>query len=345
MLKPEGPLMKAALVAAAAVMVLLFVTTGCSPAQEDGDEDDATPTPTPTPTETDAAEDGEDGEDAEDIAVVVDADGRVLVIDATTGEEVRELLDDVAVDDPASNDIAMSPDRTEVFVVVPPDEPPGDSRLMQVPVDGGEAEEIAQGTVPAVSPDGSTLAYVEIEVGGEPARAEPVVVFRDLDSDEETRLTREVPFFFIPDVEWTTDGTQVVFTAGEIQTGLYAVDRDAETLDDARRLGPDLEEDPGGTSWGPVAAFGEDQLAVVEVCCDLPREERWQVIGVDPADGSTQGELLPEDRVEATHLDSDADAENLLFVVNGGPDGGELLRWDGEGDPEQIHDDVIVAAW
>lgn len=333
--------MKAALVAAAAVMVLLLVTTGCSPTEEDADE----ATPTPTPTETDAAEDGEDGDDAEDIAVVVDADGRVLVIDTTTGEEVRELLGDVAVDDPASNDIAMSPDRTEVFVVVPPDEPPGDSRIMRVPVDGGEPDEIAQGTVPAVSPDASTLAYVDIETSPEPARAEPVLVLRDLDSGEETRLTREEPFFFIPDVEWTTDGTQVVFTAGEIHTGLYAIDRDAETLDDARRLGPDLEQEPDGTSWGPVAAFGEDQLAVVAVCCDLPREERWHVIGVDPADGSTQGALLPGERVEGTHLDSDADAQNLLLVIKGGPDGGQLLRWDGEGDAEPIHDDVIVAAW
>lgn len=338
--------MRAVVIAVVSVAALLL-TTGCRPAQEaDGPADEATPTPTPTSTPAPGETEAE-GE-TEDVAVVVDADGRVVLIDAATGEEIRELLDDVAVHDPASNDIAVSPDRSEVFVVAPPDEPSGDSRIMRVPVDGGEPEEIAQGTVPAVSPDGRTLAYVVVEASGEGPelpQAEPVLVLRDLDSGEETRLSREEPFFFIPDVEWTADGTQVVFTAGEIHTGLYAVDHDAENLDDARRLGPDLEEDETDeTSWGPVAAFGPDRLAVVEVCCDLPREERWHVIGVDAADGSVQGQLVPEKRVEATHIDSDADGD-LLIVVDGGPTGGQLLRWDGEGDLEEITDRVIVAAW
>lgn len=321
---------------------------GCSPAQQAEGPPTATPTaitpadapPTPTepPTPTPTAP------DRDDVAVMVDADGRVVVIDATTGDEVRELLDGVRVDDPASNDIAMTPDRAAVFVVVPPDEPPGTSDIVRVPVDGGQQETVAQGTVPAVSPDGQTLAYVTYEQDG-PGHPEPLVVVQELDSGAETRLARDDPFVFIPDVEWSADGTRVVFTAGEIHTGLHAVAADADSLDQARRLGPDLDENPRRTSWGPVAALDEGRLAVVEACCDLPREDRWHIVEVDATDGTVAGSLIPDERIEATHLDSEAESGDLLMVLRGGPDGGALVRWDGEGEPEQITDGVIVAAW
>lgn len=300
-----------------------------------------------TPDLTDTESEDLDGHETDDVAVVVDADGRVVVLDASTGEEVRELLDDVRVDDPASNDIAVSPDGSDVYVVVPPEEPPGSSSLVVVPTSGGEPQTIAEGAVPAVSPEGGTLAYVAFEVPEDSPvdLPDPVLVLRDLDSGEEMRLSREEPFHFIPDVEWTADGAQVVFTAGEIHTGLYVIDRDAASLDEARRLGPEVDDTGGTTSWGPVAAYGEEQLAVVETCCDVPREERYGVITVDVADGAAQGDLLPEERVEATHLDSDAEAAALLIVVGGGPDGGELLRWDGDGSGEPLAERIIVAAW
>lgn len=313
--------------------------TAPEPAEDTTAEPTSEPTATPNETATEAPRDA-------DVAVVVDADGRVVVLDATTGEELRELLDGVRVDDPASNDIAVTPDGDDVLVVVPPDEPPGPSEILRIPVDGGEPEGIAEGTVPAVDPGGGTLAYVAYEEGDDPVGTpEPVLVLRDLDSGEERRLEREEPFFFIPDVEWTADGEQVVLTAGEIHTGLYAVDREATSLDGARRLGPELGQGDGEASWGPIAALGEDQLAVVERCCGVPSEARWQVMAVDATDGTTGEELLPGERVEATHLDSDAGATRLLLVVRGGPDGGRLERWDGQGEAEQIADRVIVAAW
>lgn len=329
------------------VVATVLAATACSPAQQaEGpatptatapeDAGESTPTPTPTPTAS---------PQAEDVAVVVDTDGRVRVIEAATGEQVRELLDGVRVDDPAANDLAVSPDRDHVFVVAPPDQPGGTSEILRIPVDGGDPESIAEGSAPAVSPDGTTLAYITYEERTDaPGAPEPFLVLQDVDSGERTRLAREEPFHFIPDVEWTTDGSGLVFTAGEIHTGLYAVDRGADSLDEARRLGPDLDDDPATTSWGPVAAFGEDRLAVVETCCDVPREERWHLVEVDLAEGAVTSDLRDE-RLEVTHLDSDAGADALLMVEGGGPQGGVLLRWDGAAEPERIADDVIVAAW
>ncbi len=184
------------------------------PTTEPTEPTEATPTPTATSTEPD-----EDSSD--DVAVLLDADGRVVVIASQTGEEIRELLDGVRVDDPASNDLAVTPDGEFVFVVVPPDEPPGASQVLRLRLEGGDPEPIAEGTVPAIAPNGETLAYVSYEEGADPVGTpEPVLVLHDLDSGAETRLRREEPFHFIPDVEWTADGQQVVFTAGEIHTGL-----------------------------------------------------------------------------------------------------------------------------
>lgn len=339
--------MRSVLSAVAAVGAFALLVAGCGPGQQAESPPPTAPgTPEGEATLPDEEPNGQEPVVAQDIVVALGADGRVVVLDASTGEEARELLDGVRVDDPASTDVAVSADGDAAVVGMPSDEPSGDAEIVRVPLGGGAAETIAQGSMPAISPDGATLAYVGLaqRPEAEAVLPEPELVLRDLDSGEETRLSREQAFHFISDVEWTADGTQVVFTAGEIHTGLYALEADATSLDDARRLGPDVEQG-GELSWGPVAAFGPDRLAVVETCCDVPREELWHVTAVDLADGTAHGALLPDDRVEATHLDSDAEAARLLIVVAGGPDGGALLRWDGDGDPEQIADGVIAAAW
>lgn len=344
--------MRAVFIAATA-LALLLVTAGCTPAEQAGepgttpDATDTATSPSPAPATTATAQPQQTEAD-EDVVVAVDADGRVIVLDPATGDERDQLLEDVPVDDPAGNDIAMGADSRHVFVVVPADEPSEDAELVRIPVEGGEPETIAAGTAPALSPDGETLAYVTYEEDPDAPvpMPEPVIVLHDLDSGDETRLEREDAFHFIPEVEWAGDGAQLVFTAGEIHTGLYAVDRDADSLDRARRLGPDLDDETDPVSWGPVAPFGDDRLAVVDACCDVPREERHRVAAVDLADGTvTEERLVPRDRLEATHLDADADAGRLLIVVGGGPGGGELLRWDGEGEPDEIADRIIVAAW
>lgn len=280
---------------------------------------------------------------AEEIAVAVTADGRLVVLDSVSGAEIRELMDGIPTDDPAKNDIAVTPDQREAYVAVPGDESGEGTDIVRVPVAGGEPETVVTDAgSPAVSPDGDTLAWV-VHAGdvGDP---DPRLVRRDLSTGEEVRLSgSEDPLHFVSDVTWTADGQQLAFTVGEINTGVYTIAADATSMDQARRLGPGKEQAETDLSWSDTAAFGR-RLAVTETCCDVG-EERWRVIDVDPGDGTLHGTLMGEERLEAVHLDSNADGSALLAVDGGGLEGGTLRRWNGAGEAHTITDGVIVAAW
>lgn len=339
-----------ALLAAVALVVVVGVVALVAVGGEDdadvvvddttttGPEETTTTTePTTTTTSTTVPDQGEP------VAVAVDADGRVVVLDIEDGDVDRVLLEGIAVDDPAKNGIAVAPERGEVFVTRPErgDEP---TELVKVALDGSGSESLGEGIAPSVSPDESFLAYVRFVEREVPLPA-PVLVIRELDTGEERVLAREDErdFHFIPDTAWTADGDRVAFVAGEIVTGLYLVDADAETLDDAERIGPPRND--RDASWSAVTAFGEDTLAVVERCCDVGASERWLVLAVDVSERTAGSGLLPDERVEASFLDSPTGERRLLYVTDVRPGGGTLHRWDGSDDPEVVSDGIVVAAW
>lgn len=335
------------------IVLLFFVTLA---ACGEGDE---TPQGEPAPEPT-AGEPGEEspelpGAAPERIAAVL-GDGSLAMLDAESGEVQSILLEDIDVSDPAKNGIATTPDGDQVFVVRPATAQSERHEIVRVSVDGGEPEVVANGRAPAVSPDGETLVYVE---SGEQELPPPdfVFVFRDLDTGEERRLHREQEegFHFIVETEWTADGEQLAFVAGEIKTGLYLLDADAEDLDQARFVGPEAGEED--VAWTAVAPFEDQRLAVVETCCDLVNRDRWHVVAVNPQTGEVEAALLPEERVEASRVSADQSARHLLLVSRSGdPSGGTLLRWsspqasgpqdqDGAGSLRELRQDVIVAAW
>lgn len=326
--------------AAVAALVVVLVIVFAGDDAEDVVTGDRTTTTEAEPTTTTEDETTTTvAGDAERVIVAVDAQGRVVTLDPESGETRDVLLEDIPVDDPAKNDIAVTPSGDAAYVVRP-SETETDPTIVHVPLDGGDPADVAQGLAPAVSPDGERLAYVAFE--GEGVDAEPRIVVRQLADGSEREIApgTEQPFVFISDLAWTDGGEETAFIAGEVQTGGWIVEADAADLDDARRLGPTAREE--GSYWVAVSAFGE-RLAISEFCCDVP-PERFLLLAVSTDPIEVEGGLL-EDEYQISHVDDDSDGDALVFVAEVGPNRGTLYRWDGEGEAERLADGIVAAAW
>ena len=282
-----------------------------------------------------------DGQQAQTSIAAVDVDGRAVLLDPTTGQVRRVLLDGITVDDPADNGIAVTPDRSTVFVVRPTQSGPNDE-IVQISAAGGEPHLTIAGQSPAVSPDGSTLAYVHNVASSGPGQPSPTLRLRDLATGTERELAGG-DFYAIHDLTWMPDSHRIAFTAGEIEQGVHVVSRDAASLTEARRLGPDNLD----ASWNDVATLGDETLAVVERCCSIPDPEQWRVVSVDVSTGNVGNEVFGRDRTEASFIDHREDAEGIVVLrqVRPAPEGGTLLRWDGSDGLAQVRDGIIAAAW
>ena len=271
----------------------------------------------------------------------VNHEGQVVLLDAFTGLTTRVLLEDVAVDDPAANSISLAPDHETAFVAVPGD-PSNPGHVVAVDTRTGDSQQIAEGSTPAVSPDGSTLAYVALEAGdGFP---EPVIVIHDLEGMSEDRRLRGIDAqttpVFIADLAWTPDGSRLAYVAGEIQTGAYLLNvEDANDLGDAMRLGPTAREE--GSSWYDIAGF-ENGLAVAEQCCDVPSDRHVVLfLSLDPL--TVEGALLPH--VTGVSSLSAAGNSTLVYVGELGDDlAGTLYRWEADSNETSVIAEGFVVA-
>lgn len=328
-------------------LVSISLLGACGGGDEAATDDTTTTTTEHTTTTRESTTTAVTGEAPDEIAAVL-ADGRLVVLDAESGDVERTLLDGIRVDDPIKNGLAVTPDGDDVYVARPGPLDDG-PEIVRVPMRGGQPEVIGPGRAPSISPDGSTLAYNDTEVRDMPPPA-PFIVLRDLETGDERELRREDErqFHFIVETEWATGGEQLAWVAGEIKTALYVVDAEAEDLDGADLVGPGAGagDDP---AWRAIAPLEDGRMAVVELCCDIPDRERWTVITVDVDTGETEEGLLPQQRVEASDLDSDHSGRHVLVVVDRGVDGGSLMRWSlrdsGAEELETLREDVVVAAW
>jgi hypothetical protein len=323
------------------LVALSLALTACGGAEEAGPRATGTPSPSPSPPATPSPSPSPTADGTALAIAAVDAAGRAVILDAGSGEVRRVLLEGIAIDDPAANAIAVTPDRRTVFVVRPGASGEQDTRIVQVPASGGAPQPVAPGIAPAVSPDGSTLAYVRY-VGDGPGQREPTIRLRALSNGSEREL-RGGDFYGIWDLAWTGNGSRLAFTAGEIKTGVHVVDPTAGSLEGSRRLGP---EDRDAT-WSGVATLAGDRIAVIDRCCTVPDPDpqRWRVLSVDTGTGTVGKEVFGRERTEAFRLDSRSDGQGLLVVQEGRPGGSPLLRWDGSGELREVAADIVVAAW
>jgi hypothetical protein len=199
-------------------------------------------------------------------------DGRVVLGDPATGAIVRRLVD-APSDGPDPNMccVMQSPDGTQVYYVASSQETgsgSGDSKIYRVAATGGQPVAIATGSHPAISADGTYLAYTH--------NSDQIVV-RNLKTDRERSYSGlNTPGATIQDLAFadTPNGKKLVFSAAaqgrpaELFTLFLSISQ-AASLADASRLGPPVSS-PEGTGWlVPDGHVSDGLISVIQTCCAL----------------------------------------------------------------------------
>lgn len=325
------PVARIALAGFATAVVITLVVTLVTVVREDGDSGTGVTV-------------GPSGERPDQIVAVTE-DGRVLVLDASTGAEIRTL----ATSADAGSRVAVTPDGRRVFFDRSANAPSGCSgsrQIVGVPLSGGEPELVAgAASEPAISPDGRLLAFLSHQ-GPDGCSVPQSLVVRPVDAGPSGRqwtlpggqgqyLTRP---------SWAPDSRHLAFVIAESEQPEVPRVLDTETaqaLADAQPLG--LAENVG---WAGYLGRGGDFLGAV-----LPpgygiTDDTFEVVALDE-NGQVARELF-----SATGTVSDpflADPSGMHVLIRTGPDGDSesLYRWtEGDEGLTKIADgSVVAAAW
>jgi Tol biopolymer transport system component len=140
--------------------------------------------------------------------------GADLVVAAADGRDARVVVEHALPGEMVQNPVWLPGDRSIIFAVFSPT--PGgdiDQRIESVDLDSGRRSRlIANASLPALSPDGRTLAYVTTD----PAAGEVRPVLFDLDSGRQLpvrAMSKRLTFFF--SLAWSPDGRRLAFAASD----------------------------------------------------------------------------------------------------------------------------------
>jgi Tol biopolymer transport system component len=264
--------------------------------------------------------------------VVVTSKGAVLVVDATTGEPRDTLAPPGSAD--GTHKPSRAPGGTIYFSKQGVD--CGYPTLFEVPLDGSrEPRRLGNGGAPAVSPDGTRLAYFTPSNGCIGA----TLVVRNLATGKEQRWEApESDGYFsngaITAIAWAPDGRRLAFQFDWEGSGVYLLDTGVPgRLDTARPVEP--KRQPDNTSlalrgWHPI----DGRLAVAALCCLSPDgmtstevHDRTRTFLVDPATGESTD--LHRAGEAAFSMDYDGSGQWMLWISEDGflrvrdPRGGE----------------------
>lgn len=246
---------------------------------------------------------------AHPLAVVVSnaagEDVGIALYDADTGEHLGTPVGRTIF---GYSSLSVAPDGTLWF-----QEGGGDSYWVSSVAWGSTTKETPFGTEtgsPAVSPDGTTIAYVHAGITVE----RPSVRIVDLASGE---LVRELfwrdddPDWFhtrgwIGPVEWSPDGSRLLMVSSYEGSEVLVLDpAAADSLSDATQLVPAAAPD---ASWA-----GTDRVVVLDDCC-YPEHERQEVQVHDLATGQV---TVPEVPGVARAVDGRADGVVAVLTEDG----------------------------
>ncbi|MEZ5178556.1 MAG: LpqB family beta-propeller domain-containing protein [Acidimicrobiales bacterium] len=157
---------------------------------------------------------------------------------------------------------------------------PAVGEIFRVPVQGGEPERVTYGTDPAISPDGTELAVVEVQA----------LKVRDLRTGEETRyeIADQTSVAGLAHPSWSPDGTMLALERYDQQIDqgrvvVVTLDGAEDVLDAAPTV---AEFDDGGTPTFPTFDADGRLLVAYQPLRDQVASGPGQLLTIDPVDGS-----------------------------------------------------------
>lgn len=319
-----------------------------------------TPDPGPTPLPTTPTESPEPSAEpappASAVAhplVVITVDGALVLVEppeADGASETRVVVEGLSVADPGTVDVSVAPDGEVAYVSQRDSD--GAPEVVAVDLRTGAVDPVARGLGAAVSPDGSTLAFV----GPDPsAAAEETwgLTFLDLASGDVRHLPDE-PFAYedgLWDVAWSRNGTHVVLSGGWFGARVTRLPVDAASLEEAVDLGPDPAT---GLTWESPTVLADDTVAVaVRQAGYEPAPERFGWSVVDPSSGEVLESHIAGDTAAGTYVsDLAAHPTSRRAALLVGPwsfdsadgVGWQLALWDGT-DLDVLGGRFVAVAW
>ena len=268
--------------------------------------------------------------------------GEIVLVDVSTGEVVRTLVDRATLGGESEGigtvDLEVSPDGGTVYFV--PFGTP--ERIMRVPTTGGTPELVAEGRKPTLSPDGRLLAYVACE--GTFAACGNAILVLDLTSGATTAWDVGIDNEWAGQLAWLPDSRSLAFSMfypGDSNPTLHVldtVDGVGVELRNLEKIGP---EDIGA-GWTAIGYHTPtDGIVVRHSCCSTfatDEVEESAVISV-ASNGQVLGTLFDGDWLE---IELDGSGRHFLLLEPGGT----VYRMDEAGaEPAPIADGFEDVDW
>jgi TolB protein len=185
-------------------------------------------------------------------------------------------------------------------------------------LDGTNEKKIADGIFPAISPDGTRVAFNTVEKTSDTTYARYMTVV-DLASGK-VNVFKDVPSQNSYYPSWTVDGKQILFTTRPHEVwDLVAINSDGTNF---HVLKPGVQNEVSCYSpvWAPdgQSAFCQDMTNIYQIGLDGAVRAQWKISEIVP-----KGDMSGDGRIDVS-----PDGKRLLLSIDMGEESGRK-DWDG----------------